>query len=296
MSAVDGRERIADPRALLTKYDLRAKKSWGQNFLVHEKVYDGIVRAMVREPSDWIVEIGGGLGTLSARLGRAVPAGRVIVVERDPDMVRVLRGELGDAPNVEIADENALTFDYRAVAARAGKAIVAGGNLPYQIAARIIFDLLEVRTSLSRIVIMLQKEMADRVLAKPDTSAYGAMGVMVQTYADARRVVAAPRTAFHPSPKVDSSVLELVPLAGGKTREPIDDEERYAAVVHAAFGQRRKTLKNAMRARFTPDQTAQALATAGIHGDRRGETLSIAEFARLANALPPAAPPLAAPP
>jgi 16S rRNA (adenine1518-N6/adenine1519-N6)-dimethyltransferase len=281
-------ERVPDPRVLLEKYGLRAKKSWGQNFLVHEKVYEGIVRAAVREPSAWVVEIGAGLGTLTARLAAAASAGRVIAVERDRDMVAVLRGELGALPNVEIAEENALAFDYAAVAARAGKKIVACGNLPYQIASRLVFGMLDARAHLERIVIMLQKEMADRVLAAPDTDAYGAMGVMVQTWADVRRVVQAPRGAFHPAPRVDSSVIELTPLPGAAPRVPLADEARYSALVHAAFGQRRKTLRNAMRSRWDAEETARALAAAGIDGDRRGETLSIAELARLANELAPA--------
>jgi 16S rRNA (adenine1518-N6/adenine1519-N6)-dimethyltransferase len=278
---------VDDPRVLLGKHGLRAKKSWGQNFLVNEKVYAAIVRATVRDAADWVVEIGAGLGTLSARLADAAPQGRVIAVERDRDMVAVLRTELGARANVEIAETNALEFDYAAVAERAGKKIVACGNLPYQIASRLIFGMLEARAHLARIVIMLQKEMADRIVAKPDTSAYGALGVMVQTYADARAVIRAPRTAFHPAPRVDSTVLELFPLAS-RTRAPIADEKNYHACVHAAFGQRRKTLRNALRARWNDGDIDAALAASSIDGNRRGETLSVEEFAALANALPPA--------
>jgi 16S rRNA (adenine1518-N6/adenine1519-N6)-dimethyltransferase len=250
-------------------------------------VYDAIVNTTVRAPDDYVVEIGGGLGTLTARLAHAASAGKVVVVERDRDMVDVLRGELGATPNVEIAEQNALELHYEQIAARAGKPLVVVGNLPYQIASRLIFGMIDARIHCARMVIMLQKEMADRVLAPPDADAYGALGVMVQTYCDVRGVVKAPSAAFFPAPKVDSAVIILTPLPNGATRAPIDDEKRYSALVHAAFGQRRKTLKNAMRSLWEDEDIARALAAAEIDGIRRGETLSVAEFARLANALPP---------
>ncbi len=278
-----GAARVADPRALLDKYGLTPKKSWGQNFLVADNVYGAIVRAAARAEDDWVVEIGAGLGTLTARLADAVPRGRVVAVERDRDMVAVLRGELGGRANVDIAEANALAFDYGAVAAAAGKRVAVAGNLPYQIASPLIFNLLEARRHVTRGVIMLQKEMADRIRAKPGTSEYGALGVMVTTLADVRLVVRAPAGAFHPRPRVDSAVLELTPLA--TPRFAIADDRRYSQVVHAAFGQRRKTLRNALRAAFDDEAVAGALAAAGIDGQRRGETLDLAEFAALANGL-----------
>jgi 16S rRNA (adenine1518-N6/adenine1519-N6)-dimethyltransferase len=281
---------FADPRVLLDKYGLRAKKSWGQNFLISHRVYDAIVRTAVRAPDDFVVEIGGGLGTLTARLAQAASQGRVVVVERERDMVDVLRGELGQLTNVEIAEQNALELHYDALARRAGKPLAVVGNLPYQIASRLIFGMIDARATCARMVIMLQKEMADRVLAAPDTDAYGALGVMVQTYCDARSVIKAPSAAFYPAPRVDSTVIELTPLPGAQTRVPISDEKQYSALVHAAFGQRRKTLKNAMRSRWDDEAIVAGLAAAEIDGIRRGETLSVAEFARLSNLLAPVRP------
>jgi 16S rRNA (adenine1518-N6/adenine1519-N6)-dimethyltransferase len=271
---------------LLTKYGLRAKKSWGQNFLVAENVYEAIVRAAVRDPSDVIVEIGAGLGTLTDRLAAAAPTGRVMAVERDRDMVAVLRGELGGRANVEILETNALTFDYEAAAARAGRPLVVVGNLPYQIASPLLFAMLEprVRRHIVRIVIMLQKEMADRIVARPSTPQYGALGVMVTTWADVRPVVRAPAGAFLPPPKVDSAVIQLTPLA--EPRVTISDERRYSQLVHAAFGQRRKTLRNAVSSLWPKEAVEAALTAASIDGQRRGETLSVEEFARLAEKLP----------
>jgi 16S rRNA (adenine1518-N6/adenine1519-N6)-dimethyltransferase len=251
-------------------------------------VYDAIVKTTVRAPDDFVVEFGGGLGTLTARLAHAASAGTVAVVERDRDMVDVLRGELGATPNVRILEQNALELHYEALAKDAGKPLAVVGNLPYQIASRLIFGMIDARIHCARMVIMLQKEMADRVLAPPDADAYGALGVMVQTYCDVRPVVKAPSTAFYPAPRVESAVIELTPLEGGRTRAPIDDEKQYSALVHAAFGQRRKTLRNAMRSRWDDEAIFAGLAAADIDGGRRGETLSVAEYAKLSNALPPA--------
>ncbi len=281
---------LFDPRTLLDKYGLRAKKSWGQNFLISERVYEAICRAAVPHPAEFVVEIGAGLGTLTMRLALHAREGHIVAVERDRDMVNVLRAELVETLNVEIAEANALELDYFALATRAGKPLSVVGNLPYQIATKLIFGMIEARSVCSRMVIMLQREMADRVLAPPDADAYGALGVMVQTYCDARSITRAPSTAFYPAPKVDSTVIQLTPLPGAATRVPIDDEKRYSVLVHAAFGQRRKTLRNALRSRWDDDAVSSAFTAADIDGGRRGETLSVAEFGRLSNVIGPARP------
>ena len=274
---------IDDPRTLLKRYGLAAKKSWGQNFLVDERIHAAIVAAGVASPRDWVVEIGAGLGTLTARLADAVPEGKVIAVERDRDMVAVLEKELGARANVEIRAENALTFDYTKIAARAGGPVAVAGNLPYQIASPLLFTFLDARAHLRSATIMLQKEMADRVLAEPGTSEYGALGVMLSLHLDVRPVITARAGAFFPAPKVDSTVVTLTPRA---TPRAVVDADRYRQTVHAAFGQRRKTLRNALRSLWPTDAVDAALGAAAIDGGRRGETLSVEEFAHLASALP----------
>jgi 16S rRNA (adenine1518-N6/adenine1519-N6)-dimethyltransferase len=270
-----------NPPELLAKYGLSAKKSWGQNFLVSERAYANIVDACALDEKSWAIEIGAGLGTLTARLAKV--AGHVIAIERDRDMVAVLRGELGENSRVEIAEANALTFDYAAVAARAGASPVVVGNLPYQIASPILFRLLEARRSIARIVIMLQREMAERIVAKPATAEYGAIGVMVAMSGKAKLVCRVPAGAFLPAPRVESAVLKIEPYA--TTRAPVRDEARFSEVVHAAFNQRRKTLRNALRALAPDEKLDAALAKTGIDGKRRGETLSVEEFAALTDAL-----------
>jgi 16S rRNA (adenine1518-N6/adenine1519-N6)-dimethyltransferase len=279
------RDPFPDPRTLLKQYGLTAKKSWGQNFLVSESAYRGIVDAAVRDDDDWVVEIGAGLGTLTMRLAQRVPEGKVIAVERDRDMVKVLEAELGHLDNVEIHPANALEYDFASIARWHAGPVAVAGNLPYQIASQILFRLLDCRGAWSRAVVMLQKEMADRLVAAPDTSAYGALGVIIGTWCAIDRVVGVKATGFTPAPKVASAGVRHRPHA-----EPIatiDDPTHYVAVVHAAFGQRRKTLRNALRAVFPVEAVDAALAATGTDGQRRGETLSIPEFAALAAHLPP---------
>lgn len=280
-------EPFPDPRTLLKQHGLAAKKSWGQNFLVSERAYRGIVDATVLADDDWVVELGAGLGTLTMRLAERAFEGRVLAVERDRDLVAVLEKELGHLEGVEIVADNALTYDLAMVARWRGEPVVVCGNLPYHIASQILFRLIEARRSISRAVVMIQREMADRLLAEPGTKAYGALGVLVRTYADVVEVLRVRREAFVPRPKVESTVIKLVPLPGGAPRAPVPDEGWYRQVVHVAFQQRRKTLRNALRARFDAEAVDRALSAAGIDGGRRGETLSIPEFALLATELRP---------
>ena len=274
------------PRALLGKYGLSAKKSWSQNFLVAENAYRAIVDATVRSDSDWIVEFGAGLGTLTMRLAQRIPEGKLLAVERDRDMAVVLRGELGHLDNVEIVEANALRYDLAMVARWHGDPVAVCGNLPYHIASQIVMNIVDARAHVSHAVIMLQREVADRLLAQPGSKTYGALGVLVATYAEVSSVLQLGPQAFVPRPKVDSTVVHLRFPPDGEPRAPVTEHGHYREVVHLAFRQRRKTLRNALRARFSPAEVDRALALADIDGKRRGETLSIGEFAKLASALP----------
>jgi len=282
-------EPFPDARVILARYGLHAKKSFGQNFLISERAFRAIVDATVRTDEDWIVEIGAGLGTLTARLAERVTAGKVIALEHDADMVKVLRAELAGVDNIEIEQVDALRYDFKMAAKWRGEPISVCGNLPYHISSQLLFKIIDARESITHAVVMIQKEMADRILAPPGGKEYGAIGVMLRTYADITSVAKVGAGSFVPAPKIDSTVIRLVPLAGGKPRVPIDDPKHYSIVVHAAFGQRRKTLRNALRAVFEDAAVDAALASTGIDGQRRGETLAIAEFGALAAAIPASA-------
>ena len=271
---------ILDARELLHRYGLSAKKSWGQNFLIDERSYSAIVNSCKLSDSDVVVEIGAGLGTLTSRL--LATSATVIAVERERDMCEVLRRELGSQPRFVLREENALHLDIAALARQHDRRLVLVGNLPYQISSPLIFQFLAARSSLRRIVIMLQREMADRLLATPGTRDANALGVQVQMVCAVRRVCHVGRGAFLPPPRVDSSVVLLDPLP--TTAVPLRDLEVFHHVVRAAFGQRRKTLKNALSAVFADDAMA-SLDGCGVDLSRRGESLRLAEFAALSDAL-----------
>ena len=273
-----------DARVLLERYGLRAKKSFGQNFLVSDRALRAIADATVHSDEDWIVEIGAGLGTLTARLVERVTAGKVIALEQDPDMIRVLRAELGTVDNLDIEQVDALRYDLRMAARWGGQPLIVCGNLPYHLASQLLFKVLDARDVVRWAVFMVQKEMADRILARPGTKESGALGVMVRTYCDVSTVIKVGAGSFVPVPKIDSTVIKMTPLPNAQPRVPIANHPHYSKVVHTAFGQRRKTLRNALRARWQEDVVDRALARAELDGGRRGETLDIAEFARLSNA------------
>ncbi len=267
-----------DPRVLLARYGLHAKKSWGQNFLIDERAYSAIVSACALRPGDAVVEIGAGLGTLTVRL--LGTGAKVVAVERERAMCEVLRTELSAQPNFALRQENALQLDLLALGLAQPPVVV--GNLPYQIATPLLFHFLKQRAKLRHLVVMLQREVADRLLAPAGSDAYSALSAQVQMLSRVERVCLVGRGGFLPAPRVESTVVRLVPLA--QPLAPVKDLAMYSRVVRGAFSQRRKTLRNALLAAFG-DGALAALAATGIDLGRRGETLSVAEFARLADAL-----------
>ncbi len=273
------------PRALLEKYDLHAKKSWGQNFLGDPEILDGIARLALPEPGGRVVELGAGLGHLTARL--LLRGAEVIAVERDRDMARVLRGELGE--RIRLLEADAVGLDYRALATAppappAPPPIAVVGNLPYHLTSPILFSILDQAEAVSRAVFLLQREVAERLAARPGTKEWGLLSVLLQHRAEVRVARRVPAGAFLPPPRVESAVLvaELGPPSA-----PVLDAARFRRLVKAGFAQRRKTLGNALRAaRLVPEERLlAALAASGLDPRRRGETLEVPEWAALERAL-----------
>jgi 16S rRNA (adenine1518-N6/adenine1519-N6)-dimethyltransferase len=277
----------AEVRELLARYGLRARRSLGQHFLIDDRVYERIVGELRAAADDWIVEIGAGLGTLTRRLCAAVPGGRVVALERDPRLHAVLAVVIaGDLP-LETWLGDAVRFDLDALAHRAPRRLLVAGNLPYQISSPILGRLEASHRVVARAVLMLQREVAERLVAAPGTAGYGGLSVMLAQRFDVTLVRRVGPRAFLPPPHVDSAVVRLE--ARDTPLVVVADEGHLRRVVRAAFGQRRKTLRNALQAAASREAVAAALGAAGIDGRRRGETLSLAEFARLADALGPAA-------
>lgn len=266
-----------DPRRVLARHGLSPKKAFSQNFLVSRTVVEGIVRAIAPRPGERVIELGPGLGTLTGALLAA--GARVVAVEKDREMIAVLREEFAASGALEVIEGDAAAVDLAGLAA--GERVALAGNLPYAITGGIVRNLCEHAASLSRAVIMVQKEVRDRLIAKPDTSEYGALTVFVQARFEVRPVLKVPAGAFHPPPKVESAVVMLVPREVPRAEET----EAFRAVVRAAFQARRKTLRNALGQAVGIERAEAALAAAGIDGRRRGETLSIEELARVAAAL-----------
>ena len=248
------------------------RKRFGQNFLEDRSIVDQIVAAIHPRPGERMVEIGPGLGALTEPLLQA--AGRLDVVEIDRDIVRSLRARF-PAEILSIHEGDALEKDFGAL----GPGLRVAGNLPYNISTPILFHLTAFVAAIRDCHFMLQREVVQRMGAEPDTAEYGRLSVMLQYHWLVEPLFDVPPTAFNPQPKVWSSVVRMVPHT---VRPAVAmDEQLLAEVVAAAFGQRRKTLRNTLRSRMGE----QDLVSLGIDPGARGETLDVAAFVRIANHL-----------
>jgi 16S rRNA (adenine1518-N6/adenine1519-N6)-dimethyltransferase len=260
----------------LARHDLSPKKRMSQNFLVARQIVERIADATEVREGERIVELGPGLGTLTGELLRR--GARVIAIEMDPEMVEVVEEELGNTGRVEVRQADAAEIDLASIAE--GEPIKVVGNLPYAVTGAILKNLIAHRRSISSAVVMVQREVRDRLVSRPKSRDYGALTVFTQAAFRVDKVVDVKAGSFHPPPKVASAVVRLTPL------EPPRAEETptFRSVVKAAFQARRKTLRNALRQRISTEIVDQALADASIDGGRRGETLDVEEFGALADA------------
>jgi 16S rRNA (adenine1518-N6/adenine1519-N6)-dimethyltransferase len=248
------------------------RKRFGQNFLADRHYVARIVDAVDPAPGDNLVEIGPGLGALTDALIER--AGKISAIEIDRDLAARLH-ERFTADRLALHEADALAFDF----ATLGADLRVVGNLPYNISTPLLFHLAAYERLVRDIHVMLQREVVARMTAAPDTADYGRLSVMLQARFRVSRLFTVPAGAFRPAPNVESAVARLLPL--GQDRPPISDEVLFARIVAAAFGQRRKTLRNAL-ASITDEA---ALRAAGIDPAVRGETLSVADFVRLANSV-----------
>lgn len=270
-------------KAIVAKYGFNFTKSLGQNFLVDGNILNKIVDGADIGSEDIVFEIGTGIGTLTYELAKK--AQKVVAIEIDSRLIPILEDTLSEFDNVHIINEDILKVDLKSVVNQyAGdKKIKVVANLPYYITTPIIMRFLEEGINLDSMVIMIQKEVADRIAAKPSTKAYGSLSVAIQYYADSKIIAKAPKGAFVPPPNVDSSVLKI----SVKPEKDVElkDANLFFEVVKGSFSKRRKTIVNSLSTYGDFDKmiVGKALQMTEIDPQRRGETLTINEFASLSN-------------
>lgn len=273
---------IASPEVvhyICKRFDIKMSKKLGQNFLVKRGIVDEIVHAAELTPGEPVLEVGPGIGTLTQ--GLAQSGADVTAIELDRRLLEVLDTTLASYDNVRIIHGDVLKLDVPSIMNHKPFKVVA--NLPYYITTPIIMSLLESKLPIERLVVMVQKEVALRMVAKPGTKDYGALSVAVQYYTEPDIVLDVPPKSFLPAPAVTSSVIRCVL----RDKPPVDviDEKLFFRVVKAGFAQRRKTFSNTMKTTgLSKDRIEELLAKANIDGQRRGETFTLQEFADVANA------------
>ena len=273
---------IASPEVvyyICKRFDIKMSKKLGQNFLIKRGIVDEIVHAAELTVGEPVLEVGPGIGTLTQ--GLAQSGADVTAIELDRRLLEVLDTTLASYDNVRIIHGDVLKLDVPTIMNHKPFKVVA--NLPYYITTPIIMSLLESKLPIERLVVMVQKEVALRMVAKPGTKDYGALSVAVQYYTEPDIILDVPPKSFLPAPAVTSSVIRCVL----RDKPPVDviDEKLFFRVVKAGFAQRRKTFANTMRTTgLSKEQIDDILVKADIDGQRRGETFSLQEFADVANA------------
>lgn len=286
------RKEIATPtrtKEILKKHGFTFKKSLGQNFLTEPNILRKIVESATIDSTTNVIEIGPGIGALTEHL--AMAGKKVVAFEIDDRLIPVLADTLAPYPNVEVLHQDILKADLAKIVAEKflpEEPLKLVANLPYYITTPILMHVLESGVKIDELVVMMQKEVADRISAQPGTKAYGSLTIAVQYYMEAKIAFIVPKTVFIPQPNVDSAILKLTRRA--QPAVEVLDEDAFFDLVKASFQQRRKTLWNNLQNRYGKTEAIKtwlenALEQAGIDPKRRGETLNLAEFAALSNAL-----------
>lgn len=273
---------MTSPKVLLNAWNLRPKKKLGQHFLTDPSAAEMIVRLSKITAEDTVLEIGAGLGALTIPAAKA--SRHVYAVETDPQLIQLMKSELAvhKLDNVEIIQKSILGVDMGSLAEKIDRQLIVIGNLPYNISSQILIQLFQARNHVSRAILMFQKELARRLRAIPGNKDYGRLTVMLAYCAEIKSVAKMSASHFYPKPKVDSEIVEI---NFNISREyPAHDETMLFKVVKAAFGTRRKTVKNALLTgglQIDSRLAREALIAAKIDPGRRAETLSVSEFIAL---------------
>lgn len=271
------------------KYGIQAKKSLGQNFIIDTNILHNIVSGGKVDQDTVVIEIGPGIGALTEQIAKA--AKHVYTFEIDQRLLPVLEDTLSPYSNITVLNQDILEVDLHSFFQEhnlENERVVVMANLPYYITTPIIINFLEASINIDQMIFMIQKEVAQRISAEPSTKAYGSLSIAVQYYAEAETLFIVPKTVFRPQPNVESAIISLKIL--DQPAAEVKDETFFFNLTRSAFAQRRKTLWNNLKIAFGKDPEVQeklklALEEAQIDSQRRGETLTIQEFAQLANAM-----------
>lgn len=264
---------------LVNKYNFKFSKSLGQNFLIDDSVLNDIVSGADVNEEDLVIEIGPGVGSLTAQLLKK--AKKVVSIELDNDLIPILEAELGQYENFSLIHKDALKVDFNEVIGDE-KSVKLVANLPYYVTTPIIVNLLKKNYNFKSLTIMIQKEVAERIDAEPNCKEYGSLSLLVQYYCDTKIIRKVPPACFIPRPKVDSIVIRLDRLE--EKRVKVKDENLMFEIIRHSFNMRRKTLWNATKfLGMNKEVLEKAYEEAGIDPKRRGETLSLEEFATLSD-------------
>ena len=265
---------------LVKKYNFKFSKSLGQNFLIDDSVLDDIVVGADVNEEDYIIEIGPGVGTLTARLLNVAKG--VVAVELDNDLIPILTEELGKHPNFSLIHNDALKIDFNEIIGDE-KSVKLVANLPYYVTTPIIVKLLKEKYNFKSLTIMIQKEVAERMASSPNSKDYGSLSLLVQYYCDTKIIRKVSPSSFIPQPKVDSIVIRLDRL--DEPRVNVKDEKLMFDIIRNSFNMRRKTLLNGVKfLGLSKDILEKAFEVSDIDCRRRGETLTLEEFAKLSDA------------
>lgn len=266
---------------IVKKYGFRFTKSLGQNFLIDNSVLEDIVEGAEVNKEDFIIEIGPGVGTLTRELLKK--AKRVCAVELDSELIPILNEELKDFNNFELINKDVLQVDMRSIIGEEPSTKLVA-NLPYYVTTPIITKLITEDYRFKSLTIMIQKEVAERIISKPDCKEYGALSILVQYYCDVRSIRKVSPSSFIPQPKVDSMVIRLDKLEGPRVK--VMNEKLFFRIVRESFNMRRKTLWNVTKTlKYDADKLEKAFRDSNIDPKRRGETLSLDEFGRLSDCI-----------
>lgn len=274
---------VEKTKEIISHFNFKFNKNFGQNFLINEEILDKAVEGMNLTKDSCVIEIGAGIGTLTQEMAKRCK--KVVAIEIDDTLIPILNETLSEYNNINIIHRDALKVDFNSLIEEEGlENVRISANLPYYVTTPILTKIFNEKPAINGMTLMLQKEAADRIMAAPNTDEYGVLSTLVQYYADVERVCTVPPSSFIPQPRVESVVINI--NIRKEPRVNVMDEALFFRIIKTSFNMRRKTLWNVLKQTGqSEDKLKKAFEASAIDPKRRGETLSLEEFAALSNKL-----------